>query len=271
MQRSAMALIVVLVCSWLPLPACANVLPDSLKSEIYDSTRNVWIYTPPHYSDKDTTTYDLLLVFDGAQSLEEIPFPAVLDSLIAAARIPPMIAVLVDDYSGAQRLGDLANQPRFVTFLSDELLPWIRERWRVSHDPKHSFLIGSSAGGLASAYVALERPDLFGNVLSQSGAFWRGSAGSNAPPFEWLTEQYARLPKKDIHFVLDVGAMESRGALSGSAPSILDANRRLQKTLVRKGYTVRYTEVPGGHHNPADWRERLPECLVAITGSRRGS
>ena len=246
-----------------------HVVADSLNSQVYRDTRNVWVYTPPQYSNSDTTTYDLLLVFDGSQSLEEIPFPAILDSLIVAGRIPPMLAVLIDDYSGAQRLGDLANQPRFVTFLSDELLPWIHQRWRVTRHPRHSYLAGSSAGGLAAAYVALERPGLFGNVLSQSGAFWRGSAGSNEAPFEWLTEQYAKSAKMDIHFVLDVGAMETRGALSGTAPSILEATRNLQKTLVSKGYAVHYTEVPNGQHNPADWRRRLPDCLVAITRSRK--
>jgi pimeloyl-ACP methyl ester carboxylesterase len=42
-------------------------------------------------------------------------------------------------------------------------------------DPRRVIVTGSSAGGLAAAYVALMRPDLFGNVLSRSGAFWRGA------------------------------------------------------------------------------------------------
>jgi enterochelin esterase-like enzyme len=251
-----------------PASARPRVSADSLKSEIYGRVRPCWVYTPPKYSSDDTTTYDLLLAFDGSQSLEEIPFPAILDSLNAAGRIPPMVAVLIDNGSGVTRLGDLANQPRFVEFMGKELLPWVRSRWRVTHDPKHTLLAGSSAGGLAAAYLALERPDLFGNVLSQSGAFWRGSEGSNAAPFEWLTEQYAKSPKKDIHFVLDVGALETRGTLSGTAPSILEANRRLNAVLEAKGYLVTYTEVPGGVHSPESWRQRLPIDLVTLAGSK---
>ena len=270
--RAAISVCVAIGCFFSSTASASDrprVSADSLRSEIYGRVRQCWVYTPPQYSSDDTTTYDLLLAFDGSQSLEEIPFPAILDSLNAAGRIPPMVAVLIDNGSGGTRLGDLANQPRFVEFMANELLPWVRSRWRVTHDPKHTVLAGSSAGGLAAAYLALECPDLFGNVLSQSGAFWRGSEGSNAAPFEWLTEQYAKSPKKDIHFVLDVGALETRGALSGTAPSILDANRRLHAVLKDKGYGVAYTEVPAGKHDPADWRTRLPEDLIAITRSRK--
>jgi enterochelin esterase-like enzyme len=123
---------------------------------------------------------------------------------------------------------------------------------------------GSSAGGLAAAYVAWKRPDLFGNVLSQSGAFWRGNEGSNDPPYEWLTGQYAAAPKRDIRFVLEVGALESQGALGGAAPSILEANRRLRDALRKKGYDVTYAEVPNGRHTPESWRERLPDAIAAL-------
>ncbi|HVC81693.1 MAG TPA: alpha/beta hydrolase-fold protein, partial [Chloroflexota bacterium] len=63
-------------------------------------------------------------------------------------------------------------RPPIVTFLAEELLPWLRHRYQVVVDPARTIVGGSSLGGLASAYVALERPDLFGAVLAQSGSFW---------------------------------------------------------------------------------------------------
>jgi enterochelin esterase family protein len=237
------------------------------ESRAYGRLRRLWVYTPPAYSTPDATNHDLLVVFDGDEYLSAIPLPHILDSLLAAKRIPPMVAVFVADSSGAARLDDLANHERFVTFICDELAPWVRGRWKVTHDPRRTFVTGSSAGGLAAAFLALRRPDVFGNVLSQSGAFWRGAEGSNGAPFEWLTSSYASSPKRDVRFFLDVGSTETRGALNGTAPSILEANRHLRDVLRTKGCEVSYTEVPGGFHAPESWSGRLPVGLVTLAGS----
>src|SRR5439155_16735613 len=127
--------------------------------------------------------------------------------------------------SSTARLDGLANRAWFADFLGDELAPWVRAHWRVGRDPHRAIVAGLSAGGLAAAYVALRRPDLFGNVLSQSGAFWRGNEASNGAPFEWLTGRVRAEPRRDVRFFIDVGATESRGAIGGRAPSILEANR----------------------------------------------
>jgi enterochelin esterase-like enzyme len=242
----------------------SSVAEFSVQSKAYNRTRRVWVYTPPNYTAACAVACPLVVAFDGLDYQTDIPLPKILDSLTAAKRISPTIALLIDDGGGAERLADLANQPRFVTFVADELIPWLRARWRVTHDPAHTIITGSSAGGLAAAYLALERPDVFGNVFSQSGAFWRGSAGSNDAPYEWLTEQYKAALRRTIRFVLDVGAQENRGALGGAAPSILDANRRLRDALRTKGYPVEYLEVPNGVHAPLSWRLRLPIGLALL-------
>jgi len=113
-------------------------------------------------------------------------------------------------------------------------------------------------------HIALRRPDRFGNALSQSGAFWRGSEASNSPPFEWLTAQAGRWPRRAVRIWMEVGSTESRGALGGCAPSILAANRALRDTLQRKGYDVTYVEVPNGVHAPLTWAPRLPAALAAL-------
>lgn len=226
--------------------------------------RRIWVYTPPGYSPSLGGGYGLIVAFDGEEYLNEIPLPMILDVLLSEGKAPPFVAVLVDNGSGAARLDDLANHERFAALLGDEVLPWVRTHWDVTRDPQRTIVTGSSAGGLAAAYVAFKRPDLFGRVLSQSGAFWRGNEGSNGAPYEWLTKQYASSARKDLHFFLDVGSLESAGAMGGAAPSILAANRHLRDALVAKGYAVSYTEVPDGAHAPPSWRLRLPEGIVAL-------
>ena len=242
----------------------SSVAEHAVASRILQRDRRIWVYTPAGYPSVCNPDCDFLLAFDGADYQRDIPLPAILDSLIAAKKVRPTVAVLVDNGESAARLNDLANRKQFVSFVGDELVPWMRLHFKVSHDPHRAIITGSSAGGLAALYIALERPDLFGNVLSQSAALWRGAEGSNAAPFEWLTTQYAAATKKDVRIFLDVGALETRGALGGTAPSILDANRRLRDVLVAKGYRAEFTEVPGGQHSPESWRPRLPIGLATL-------
>ena len=243
--------------------AAGRVEEYAVPSRTLGRERRVFIYTPPGYQPRESG-YDLLLAFDGGEYLSLIPLPLILDTLQAAHLTPAFVAVLVDDSTDGARLADLANHARFAAFVGDELLPWVRQRWAVTHDPKHTILTGSSAGGLASAYLALQRPDLFGNVLAQSPALWRGSEGSSGPPYEWLTGRYSALPRQDIRFFIDVGSMETQPT-AGGGPVFIDTSRRFRDVLQAKGYTVTYTEVPDAVHRPEDWRLRLPIGLVKLT------
>jgi len=246
-----------------------NVEMFMIRSALATRPRKIWVYTPPGYGALPDSAFGLVLAFDGGEYLTDIPLPQILDSLLAARATPPMIGVFVDDSSSTARLDDLANRAWFVNFIGEELIPWVHAHYRVSRNPRRAIITGSSAGGLAAVHIALRRPDLFGNVLSQSGAFWRGPEASNAPPYEWLTEQAAKWPTKPVRFWLEVGSTESRGAMQGQAPSILAANRALRDTLRAKGYDVTYTEIPGGVHAAETWAPRLPVGLAALAGQAK--
>jgi enterochelin esterase-like enzyme len=241
----------------------AHVIPDSS----YHRDRRVWVHMPAGYDPHRAAPYPLLIAFDGEEYRDTMPLPRVLDSLAAVGATPGFVAVLVDDSSGAVRLADLANARRMVTFLAEQLLPWVRRGWHVTSDPARVIVTGSSAGGLGAAFVAFERPDLIGNVWSQSGAFWRGEEASNEPPWEWLTAQVSQLPRRNVRFALDVGALEDHPTLGGQGPNFLDASRRFHDALVRKGYEVSYQEVPGGNHAPQWWRTRLPVGIAGLSAA----
>jgi enterochelin esterase family protein len=236
----------------------------NIQSKVYGKQRRFWVYTPAGYKTTAGDAYNLMVVFDGEDFQKDIPLPRILDSLSTARAIPPFVAVMIDNGSGAARLNDLANNPPFAAFLSGEVVPWVRQHFNVTRDPQRTIIGGSSAGGLGAAYNALVHPELFGNVLSLSGAFWRGYAASNDPPYEWLAGQYAAQPRHDVRFFMDVGALETRRAL-GSGPVFIDATRRFRDALRSKGYKVVYTEVPGGNHSPESWVQQLPAGIVALS------
>jgi enterochelin esterase-like enzyme len=236
---------------------------------VYDSSyhraRPIWVYTPAGYDAQRRAPYPLIVAFDGAEYRDTMPLPAVLDSLQATGAAPAFVAVLIDDSAGAVRLADLANAPRFANFLGRQLVSWVHQGWNVTRDPHRVIVTGSSAGGLAASFVAFERPDLFGNVWSQSGAFWRGADASNGPPWEWLTGQVAASPRRDVRFVLDVGELENHATLGGTGPNFLEASRRFHDALTARGYPVTYTEVPAGNHAPQWWRLRLAAGIATLS------
>ena len=240
-------------------------MAGTLFDSSYGRARRVWIYLPPGYDAARSSPYPLIVAFDGAVYRDTMPLPLVLDTLLATHRAPAFVAVLIDDGGGAERIADLGNPPRMVRFLGGQLLPWVRSRWHVTVDPRRVIVTGSSAGGLGAAYVALLRPDLFGNVLAQSGAFWRGFDGSNEPPWEWLTAEAGRVPRGAVRFFLDVGELENHPTLGGAGPNFLEANRRFRAALEARGYRVTYTEVPLFQHAPQYWMQRLPVGIVTLT------
>jgi len=241
-----------------------KVEETTIPTKVYPKPRRVWIYTPPGYSANAAADYDLLVVFDGEEYLEDIALPAMLDTLLARGEAGPFVAVLIDNSRGGERLADLGNRAQFADFVAGDVVEWARRNWKATRDPRRTYVTGSSAGGLAAVYLALRHPEVFGNALSQSGAFWRGNEASNDPAYEWLTRRVPDEPKRDVRFLLEVGALETRGALGGAAPSILDANRRFRDALRAKGYAVTYAEVPDASHGPEFWRERLPAAIATL-------
>src|SRR5215212_4198475 len=98
MNRSTTLLILLCCClvSSTVGAQAGNVTENKLRSRIFGRERRVWVYTPPGYQAKGTP-YELVIAFDGADYTSAMSLPGILDSLTAARRIPPMVAVMIDD------------------------------------------------------------------------------------------------------------------------------------------------------------------------------
>ena len=238
-----------------PNGTCGNVHMERFESSILGNTRRVWVYTPPNYS-TEHEPYGLLLIFDGLMSIELIPTPVILDNLSAAGLLPPMVAVIPDSLLNSERFREMSLHEAFVDFLEQELLPWVHEHYHVSRDPARAIVSGSSLGGLAAAFVAFRKPELFGNVLSQSGSFWMGKEEEES---EWLARQFALSPRVPVRFYLEVGTLES-------AAEMVATNRHLRNVLEAKGYEVHYSEFHGGHTHLC-WRGSLAQGLLSLAGN----
>lgn len=237
------------------------------ESRLLGNGRDVYLYRPAGYR-PGGAGQALLLVFDAHAYVSLVPTPVILDNLIAQGRIPPTAAIIVGNPSAAARSAELPPNPTFARFLAEELMPWARGQG-LSAPAASTVVAGSSFGGLASAYAALRHPELFGNVLSQSGSFWwapgPGSPlGASAPAREpeWLTREYVAAPRMPLRFYLEAGLFEGARGPGG----ILSTSRHLRDVLQAKGYPVRYAETASGH-DYLHWRGSLACGLLALLGS----
>ena len=235
-----------------------------LKSDILGNERRVWAYTPANYKPAADTRYRLLILFDGWAYAHLMPTFTILDNLIAAGKIPPTVMVMPDSLEMEERMRELIYHPPFNQFLVTELIPWTLSRYAVTSDPGQTVVGGSSAGGLAAAYAALEHPEVFGNVLSQSGAFTALPKGETESG--WLARQFAACEKLPVKFHLDAGTLEVnsyRDLRGGVTP--LAVNQRLRDALIVKGYKVHYKEFSGGH-DYISWQGTFGDGLAFLLG-----
>ncbi len=249
----------------------------TLKSEFLKMDRTITVYTPAGYAPKGEPV-GLLIVFDGESSggdlkgFNPIPGPIILDNLIAKKRIDPVVAVFVE--SGQTRDRDLGCYLPFAEFVARELIPWVRSHFRVMTDPRRTVVSGFSRGGLGAAFCAFRHPELFGNVLAQSGAFWwhpdadrdrrltpeKRQLAALGRESGWLTRQFASSPVKRVRFYLEAGQFEIN-----EGGGIRTESRRLRDVLEAKGYRVTYSEHPGGHDYIV-WRGTFADGLLALLG-----
>lgn len=238
---------------WIKPPPAASrgsLQQFTFPSQILQNSRTVSVYKPAGY--RDEKRYPLVIVFDGEAYSELVPTPTILDNLIAAEKIPPVVAVLVGSIDWPTRCRELPCNPHFADFLAKELLPWVRQNYHLLTDAKQTILAGSSYGGLAAVYISLRYPDLFGSALSQSGAFGRNGCR------DAIKQLAANLPQRTVRLYLDAGLLECRGA-----DSILATNRQMSAELEKLGYKVRYAEFAGGHEY-ISWQGTLVDGLIFL-------
>jgi enterochelin esterase-like enzyme len=267
-----------------PGTPAGRIEKQTIKSAIQKLERGLIIYTPTGYK-SDGPPNPLLVLFDGDDILsDDFQGQTTLDNLIAARKIPPTVVVMVDNV-GDRRLVDLVANPEFADFMATELVPWVRAHYNVTRDPARTVVSGESAGGLAAAYMGLRHPEVFGNVFSQSGAFWwspehsGGVCASKCPEDggrrtdpdsedsrtegNWIAKQFVISPKLPVRFFLEAGTFEVDRERTGT--EILEATRTLRDVLLAKGYEVHFQQFVSGHEE-LSWRGTFADGLITLLG-----
>jgi enterochelin esterase-like enzyme len=270
-----------------------KVEKGSLKSTIQGIERTFSVYVPANYKAYGPANA-LLVLFDAEAYLPNDPkdwydprsfqMLTTLNELIAASKIPPTVAVFIDNIGDRRVLDQLAN-PGFADFVATELVPWVRVHYNVTTDPKRTVVGGYSSSGFTAAYMGLRHSEVFGNVISQSGAFWwapdhnEGFCGplcrdlgyvpdrktDATTEVNWMAKQFLAQPKLPVRFDLEAGLFEVDRY--GKGGNILEPTRALRDVLLAKGYEVHYQQFVGGHDG-LSWRGTIADALIALLGPR---
>lgn len=227
------------------------------------TTRSVWVHVPsPARPDQELPC----MVFqDGGGYLDpddDIRGAIVLDNLIDAGAIPPMVGLFVDPgvFPEVENPRERKNRnaeydafdSRYADFLIEEVLPLAGEHVLISDNPKKRGLCGHSSGGNAAFTAAWHRPDAFGKVIGFVSSFAQ-MPGSNPYPRLIPAE-----PARPLRVFLQAGHRD----LDWNVPEYnwLAENLRVAAALAQRGYDFRLVLGDGGH-NPNHAGVLLPDAL----------
>lgn len=154
------------------------------------------------------------------------------------------------------------NGDNYLRFIVEELKPQIDFAYPVHTDREHTFVMGSSMGGLMSIYAISEYPTVFGAAACLS-THWVGAMPMEDNPYPDAIFSYmeANIPNPNTHkLYFDYGNKTLDQYYPQYAP-------RVDKILEAKGYTVDNSKnlfFEGTDHSENSWNSRLDQPLLFL-------
>ena len=264
---------------------------DNFKSEFVND-RNIDIWLPDGYSEEQK--YNVLYMHDGQMlfdakttwNKQEWGVDETITELKNQGKIDPCIVVGVfndqldrhSDYFPQKPFEALPKQfvdsimelnrqeespvfskpvqsDAYLKFLVEEVKPYIDVNFSVKSDAAHTFIAGSSMGGLISIYAICEYPDVFGGAACLS-THWPGIFAMEGNPIPAAFQDYMRenLPEPSSHKIYFDYGTETLDALYEPAQLGVDSVMRMKGFTEQNWLTKKFT---GHDHSEKSWRERL--------------
>lgn len=252
-----------------------------LSSRVFLNKRYLRVWVPPGYDLPENSghRYPVFYLNDGQNLFEsatsftgiEWQVDETADRMIRVGAIPPAIFVGIDnarverlkEYLPYRSLNPLVLRPlgdRYPRFLTQEVMPFVAQNYRVAKSPENTSLGGSSLGGLIALYVVIAAPGIFGKVLIESPSLWVANR-------QILREARSvrQWPEKVF---LGIGTREI--GRDDKDQQTVENVRELERILRRNGLDERRLRViiaDGATHSEAAWAARFPEALQFLFGS----
>lgn len=230
-------------------------------SEIENSERRCFVYTPAEYETNTDRRYPVLYLQHGMGEDErgwhqQGRMADILDNQIAGGKCVPMIVVM--DYGNCgyifgARPGETREEfgASFTPIMLNELIPYIDNNFRTLTDRDNRAMAGLSWGGHETLQTTLRNLDKFSHIGSFSGAlFFLADGIGNA--YDGVFADPDSFNRQVHTFFFGMGTEEGFGS------------DRISKALTDAGINNTYYASPGTHHEWLTWRRCLNEFLPLI-------
>src|SRR5579872_7348953 len=235
-------------------------------------TRKVAVYVPKQYV--PGTAAPFIVGADGPDAL----LFAALDTLIAARRVPAMIAISIGngggDAQGSERgLEYDTMSGRYAEFVETEVLPLVERECHVklTKDPEGRATTGCSSGGSCAMIMAWYHPELYHRVLTYSGTYvnqqWPHSAETPHGAWEFHERLIKNSPVKPLRIWMEVGDRDLfyPNVMRDNMHDWVLANERMAEVLANKGYHYQFVFARNARHCDGGVKQQtLPEALEYV-------
>jgi predicted alpha/beta superfamily hydrolase len=244
-------------------------LHRAFHSRFLPDDRDVIVYLPPQYDEHSERTYPVLYMHDGQNLFDPATSFAGrtwqvrehADAAIEAGELEPLVIVGIYN-TGERRLaeytheydrqrggGEAANYGRLIT---EELMPWVAQHYRVKTDRASTALGGSSLGGLVTLYLGLRHAPYFGRLGVMSPSVW----WHHKSILGYLNERAPEIWERP-RLWLDVGEQEGRRTVK----DVELLAGRLKANGWKPGDTLHVEKFADGRHDEDSWAARVRPML----------
>lgn len=228
----------------------------------------------------------LLLINDG-QDLEEMKFSSMLNQMIAANEISPLVSVGIhagkdrrNEYGTAKVLdyaGRGAKAEAYNQFVLEELLPFIHSQYAIGQFKQKAFA-GFSLGGLTAIDMTWHYPDIFSVAGVFSGSLWwrsRDLGEEYNDDTDRIMHQQIRkgTHQPGLRFYFTTGSLDETADRNGngiidSIDDTLDLVEELKKHGYDPEHDIKYINYEDGRHDVKTWGRAMPGFLLWGWGGR---
>lgn len=226
-------------------------------SKITGTTRVLYTYTPPGYTEESKNKYPVLYLLHGGGDTENAwveigQANRIADNLLASGKMKPMIIVMPlghASFPGSTSSQGISSQKpnAFEQDFLTEIIPFVEKTYNVSTDRKDRAISGLSMGGGQTLSIGLNNMDKFAYILPLSAA---ARNADQDPTMQKILSDPNKINKDLKLFWIGCGTEDG---LFTSAKSFSDL-------LNKKGINHIFYPTPGAH-TWLVWRLFLNEFL----------
>ncbi|MGN0416905.1 alpha/beta hydrolase [Anaerostipes faecalis] len=227
--------------------------------------RSAYIYLPESYNDNPERHYPVLYMFDGHNvffdsdatygkcwGMKEYMDQTSTQLIVAAVecnhspdngRLREYSPFTFKDsnFGKITGLGKLTME-----WLINDLKKDIDSRFRTIPDREHTYIAGSSMGGLMSLYALMEYNNVFSKAAALSPSLWTA-------PKKIISLIKNSMIQPDTVLYMDYGSNELN-----HHDNMLLIYEKIARNLLHCGVLLNSRIVPGGDHCEASWEQQIP-------------